>query len=200
VPVLDDRYQQLDGRGANLPLQSPHVPQASVFPRRLHRRRSRKPTLECNANHSRRSHSPHSRDLARHRRAGGDYRTVAWVSRHMVQHMAQKQKLVDEGDGTKARRVPAKPEASSASHHAPRRRHLEPECGNAVLRMVLPPKKQKSDAGQWFLAVSGFPLFGGYTAPLFARRGALTLRGRRPLQDNRESRQSGHEGDNREKW
>jgi hypothetical protein len=86
--------QQLAGCGANRPLQSRHVPQASVFPHRLHRRRSREPTLECNANHSGRSRALHSRHLARHRRAGGDYRTVAWVGRHVVRHMAQEQELV----------------------------------------------------------------------------------------------------------
>jgi hypothetical protein len=47
--------QQLAGCGANRPLKSRHVPQASVFPHRLLRRRSREPTLECNANHSGRS-------------------------------------------------------------------------------------------------------------------------------------------------
>jgi hypothetical protein len=85
--------QQLAGYGANRPLKSRHVPQASVFPRRLLRRRSREPPLECNANHSGRSRALHSRHLAGHSRAGGNYRTVAWVGRHVAQHMAQEQEL-----------------------------------------------------------------------------------------------------------
>jgi hypothetical protein len=86
--------QQLAGCGANRPLKSRHVPQASVFPHRLLRRRSREPTLECNANHSGRSRALHSRHLARHCRAGGNYRTVAWVGRNVARHMAQEQELV----------------------------------------------------------------------------------------------------------
>ena len=85
--------QQLAGCAANRPLKSRHVPQASVFPHRLLRRRSREPTLECNANHSGRSRALHSRHLARHCRAGRDYRTVAWVGRHVARHMAQEQEL-----------------------------------------------------------------------------------------------------------
>ena len=85
--------QQLASCGANRPLKSRHVPQASVFPHRLLRRRSCEPTLECNANHSGRSRALHSRHLARHSRAGGNYRTVAWVGRHVARHMAQEQEL-----------------------------------------------------------------------------------------------------------